>query len=78
MMTLFAIVIVGFGAGKLGYLGGDFNRQLSRLVIAMPVATYGTILCLKYHKDTSLMTETTFITTLLSMVTIPLLVLLFL
>ena len=33
MMTLFAIVIVGYVAGKLGYLGGDFDRQLSRLVI---------------------------------------------
>ena len=33
MMTLFAIVLVGYGAGKLGYLGGDFDRQLSRLVI---------------------------------------------
>ena len=32
MMTLFAIVLVGYGAGKLGYLGGDFDRQLSRLV----------------------------------------------
>ena len=32
-MTLFAIVIVGYVAGKLGYLGGDFDRQLSRLVI---------------------------------------------
>ena len=33
MMTLFAIVIVGYVAGKLGYLGGEFDRQLSRLVI---------------------------------------------
>jgi len=33
MMTLFAIVIVGYVAGKLEYLGGDFDRQLSRLVI---------------------------------------------
>ena len=33
MMTLFAIVILGYAAGKLGYLGGDFDRQLSRLVI---------------------------------------------
>ena len=33
MLTLFAIVLVGYGAGKLGYLGGDFDRQLSRLVI---------------------------------------------
>ena len=33
MMTLFALVVVGYVAGKLGYLGGDFDRQLSRLVI---------------------------------------------
>ena len=32
-MTLFALVVVGYIAGKLGYLGGDFDRQLSRLVI---------------------------------------------
>ena len=33
MMTLFIIVIVGYVAGKLGFLGGDFDRQLSRVVI---------------------------------------------
>ena len=33
MLTLFALVVVGYVAGKLGYLGGDFDRQLSRLVI---------------------------------------------
>ena len=33
MMTLFALVIVGYVGGKLGYLGGDFDRQLSKLVI---------------------------------------------
>ena len=33
MLTLFALVVVGFIAGKAGYLGGDFDRQLSRLVI---------------------------------------------
>ena len=27
------LVIVGYGAGKLAYLDGDFDRQLSRLVI---------------------------------------------
>ena len=43
---------------------------------AMPVATYGTILCLKYNRDTTLIAELTFITTLLSMVSIPMLVLL--
>ncbi len=52
--------------------------NINTVVIAMPVATYGTILCLKYEKDTTTITETTFITTLFSMVTIPLLVMLFL
>ena len=52
--------------------------NINTIVIAMPVATYGTILCLKYEKDTTMITEVTFITTLLSMLTIPLLVMLFL
>jgi predicted permease len=52
----------------------SFVVDINTVVIAMPVATYGTILCLKYEKDTSLMTEVTFITTLLSMLTIPALV----
>lgn len=50
--------------------------NINTLVIAMPVATYGTILCLKYKKDVTIMTEMTFITTLLSMISIPLLVML--
>ena len=33
MMTLFVIVIVGYMAGKLGYMGGDFDKRLSNLVI---------------------------------------------
>ena len=51
--------------------------NINTVVIAMPVATYGTILCLKYGKDTTLITEVTFITTLLSMISIPLLTMLF-
>ena len=51
----------------------SFVVNLNTLVIAMPVATYGTILCLRHDKDTTFMTEVTFITTLLSMLTIPLL-----
>ena len=56
--------------------GWDVN--INTVVIAMPVATYGTILCLKYEKDTTMITEVTFITTLLSMLTIPVLVMLLL
>ena len=55
-----------------------FVVGINTVVIAMPVATYGTILCLRYGRDTTLITEVTFITTLLSMVSIPLLVMLLL
>ena len=53
-----------------------FVVNINTIVIAMPVATYGTILCLRHGKDTTFITEVTFVTTLLSMVTIPLLVML--
>ena len=33
MITLFVIVVVGYAAGKLRYMGGDFDRKLSSLVI---------------------------------------------
>ena len=62
--------------GAFGF--SDIVVKINTVVIAMPVATYGTILCLKYEKDVTLMTEITFITTLFSMMTIPLLVLFFL
>ena len=71
-----AILPVGvhFLMGLLGF--SPFVVNINTLVIAMPVATYGTILCLKYNKDTTMITEVTFITTLASMITIPLLVML--
>ena len=56
----------------------SFVVNINTVVIAMPVATYGTILCLKYGKDTTMITEVTFITTLISMLSIPALVLFFL
>lgn len=65
-------VAVHFLMTALGF--SPFVVNINTLVVAMPVATYGTILCLKYNKDTTLITEVTFITTLLSMVSIPLLV----
>lgn len=45
--------------------------NINTLIIAMPVATYGTILCLRYNRDTALITEMIFISTLLSVITIP-------
>ena len=51
--------------------------DINTVIIAMPVATYGTIFCLKYGRDTTEMTEITFITSLLSVLTIPAVTLLF-
>ena len=74
--TLFRLIILPIGIhflmSAIGFSPMVVN--INTLVIAMPVATYGTILCLKYEKDTTMMTEVTFITTLLSMISIPLLV----
>lgn len=47
------------------------------IVSAMPVASNGTMLCLQYHADEELMAQGTFLTTVFSIFTIPLLALLF-
>ncbi len=79
LTTLFRLVLLPVAVYYLTSLLGfsDFVVNINTLVIAMPVATYGTILCLKYSRDTTVITEVTFITTLLSMLTIPLLVMFF-
>lgn len=59
-------------------LGMDpFVVRINTVLIAMPVASFGVMFCRRYGRDTTLMTEGTFITTVLSVVTIPLLTLLF-
>ena len=52
-------------------------NNINTVVIAMPVAYFGTMFCMKYGRNPSLMTEATFITPLFSIVTIPLITLLF-
>ena len=76
--TIFRLLLIPVGFYFLCKAVG-FNSyvvNINTVVIAMPVATYGTILCLKYNRDTTLITEVTLITTLLSMITIPLLTIL--
>ena len=77
--TLFRLAILPIAiyylCRALGF--SEFVVNINTLVIAMPVATYGTILCLRHGKDTTFITEVTFITTLLSMLTIPALVMVF-
>ena len=74
--TLMRLAILPVGIHYLMTLLGfsSFVVGINTVIIAMPVATYGTILCLRHGKDTTLITEVTFITTLLAMISIPLLV----
>ena len=55
----------------------DVINNINTVIIAMPVASHGTMFCMKYGRNPSLMTEMTFITTLGSILTIPLITLLF-
>lgn len=73
--TLLRLAVLPIGVHYLClFLGFDpYVTRINTIVVAMPVATYGTILCLRYGRDTTLMSQLTFITTLLSMVSIPLL-----
>ncbi len=52
-------------------------NNINTVVIAMPVASFGTMFCMKYGRNPSLMTEMTFVTTVASIFTIPLIALLF-
>lgn len=55
----------------------DVINNINTVIIAMPVASYGTMFCLKYGRNPSLITEMTFVTTLGAILTIPLITLLF-
>ena len=79
LTTALRLVILPLGVYYLTRALGfsEFVVNINTVVIAMPVATYGTILCLKYNRDTTLITEVTLITTLLSMTTIPMITFLF-
>ena len=73
LFRLLLLPVALFYATQL--MGFDsFVVNVNTVVVAMPVATYGTILCLKYEKDTTFMAEVTFISTILCMATIPALV----
>ncbi len=55
----------------------DLVNNINTVVLAMPVASFGTMFCLRYNRDVALMTEITFVTTVASIATIPLVTLLF-
>lgn len=51
--------------------------RINTVIVGMPVATFGVMFCRRYGRDTTLMTEGTFVTTVASVLTLPLLTLLF-
>ena len=76
LMRLIAIPLIALGALKL--LGVDMLlSQVAVTLIAMPAATNTAILAEKYGADYTFATKVVFISTILSLVTVPLLALLF-
>ncbi len=55
----------------------DLVNNINTVVLAMPVASFGTMFCLRYNRDVAMMTEITFVTTVASIATIPLVTMLF-
>ena len=54
------------------FLGiNELISNINVVIIAMPVASFGILFCIKYGKGEELMAQGTFITTLLSVLTIP-------
>lgn len=51
----------------------ELVNEINTVVIAMPVAAFGVMFCMRYNRDENLMTELTLVTTVLSVITIPLL-----
>lgn len=52
---------------------GSSIANINVVLAAMPVASYGTLFCIQYQKGGGIMAEGTFLTTLLSVLSIPLL-----
>ena len=50
----------------------ELVNDINTTVVAMPVAAFGTMFCMKYERDSRLMTEMTFMSTVFSVLTIPL------
>ena len=73
-MTLLRLIVLPLLVGVVLALMGvnAFVSDVAVVLSAMPVATNGIMLCLQYGKDERVMTQGLFFTTLLSVVTIPL------
>ena len=78
VMCVLKLLLLPLGLFHLFLLLG-VDRQIDAInavLIGMPVASFGTMFCMKYGKDSTVMTQGTFLSTLLSVLSIPLLALL--
>ena len=75
VMTAFRLLIIPIAVYVLSRTAGvdETVNRINTVLIGMPVASYGTMFCLKYGRDEGEMVRGTLITTILSVVTIPLL-----
>ena len=75
VMSAFRLFILPLSVMCLFRLTGLFDDKIvniNTMIIAMPVASMGTMFCFKYGRDETLMAQGTFVTTLLSVLSIPL------
>lgn len=75
VMCVFRLLLLPVGLFYLFRLFGVDPQidAINAVLIGMPVASFGTMFCMKYNKDTTVMTQGTFLSTVLSVVSIPLL-----
>lgn len=73
-VSLLRLIVLPLMVGAVLRLCGIsiFVSDVATVLSAMPIATNGMMLCLQYGKDERVMTQGLFITTLLSVLTIPL------
>ena len=71
-LRLMAIPVLIYALSALAGVDETVNR-VNTVIIGVPVASYGTMFCLKYGRDETEMVRGTLVTTILSVVTIPLL-----
>ena len=79
LMCVLKLVVLPYLLLKLAYAVG-VNAQIAQInmvLIGMPVASFGTMFCLKYGRDETVMAQGTFLSTLFSVVSIPLLTMMF-
>ena len=77
-MCLFRLLLLPVGAYYLMTAIGAAHEvaAINAVLIGMPVASFGTMFCMKYGRDDTVMAQGTFISTLLSVASIPLLTML--